>query len=237
VNVVQINFMQVRIDDVGASTKKYNQHVKSFPFCSVFDFWPLKVIWPFKGWGPYKELTLKEWQEALSFFEKNNIKPIIAITACWVERNNTLTPFPKKFPGQANFLKEKFLQGKIEIANHGLTHCVVGKHLPKLVGSNREFHREFWSYLPYETHEKHLFASQKILESFFEKPITIFVPSGNIWSLSTYQALLKTGLKKVIANRYMQDSEEEMQGVEFIDDKEGWLVLHDRDLKLELKKP
>ena len=75
------------------------------------------------------------------------------------------------------------------------------------------------------------------VESFFEKPITIFVPSGNIWSLSTYQALLKTGLKKVIANRYMQDSEEEMQGVEFIDDKEGWLVLHDRDLKLELKKP
>ncbi len=228
--------MQIRVDDIGASTKKYNQHIKSFPFCSIFDWWPLHILPPFKGWGPYKELTLKEWQEVLDFFEKNNIKPILAITAGWVEKNNTLTPFQEKFPEQARFLKQALKEGKIEVANHGLTHCMVGKHLPKLVGSNRKFHREFWSYLPYETHEKHILASQKILEDFFEKPITIFVPPGNIWSEKTYRVLKKTNLKKVIANRYMQDSEEEMQGVEFIDDKEGFLVLHDKDLKLKLKE-
>lgn len=228
--------IKIRIDDVGSSTKKYNQHVKSFAFCSLFDFWPLHSFWPFKGWGPYQELTLKEWQAILSFFEKKSIKPIIAVTACFVERNGKLVPFGEKFPEQAQFLKQAFKQGKIEIANHGLTHCIVGEHRPRLVGSNRKYHREFWSFLPKEWHESHILKSQEILESFFEKKIETFVPPGNVWSLATYEALKRTGIKRVIANRYMQDTEEEMKGIEFVDDKEDFLVLHDRDFKLNLKK-
>jgi len=225
--------MIFRIDDIGASTKKYNQHSKSFPFCSVFNVWFLKRMWPFKGWGPYNELTLQEWQDFLLVCAKNNIKPIVAITACWVEKNGKPISFPEKFPEQAQFLKQALQQGKIVIANHGLTHCVVGKHLPKFFGSNRKFHREFWPWLADDIHEKHILKSQEILEKFFEKPIEIFVPPGNIWSVKTYEALKKTNIKKVIANRYMADSEEDMQGIEFCDDREGFFVFHDKDLKLK----
>lgn len=217
----------IRIDDIGASTKQFEQYGR----WQIGNFWFLKRIWPFKKWGPYQELTASEWRKLLDAFEQNNIKPIVAITACWVEKNNTLTPFPKRFPNEAAILKQAFLGGKVEIANHGLTHCVVGKHLPKFFGSNRKFHREFWPELPQEMHIEHILKSQEILENYFEKPITVFVPPGNIWSYKTYLAMAKTNIKKVMSNKYMTDSQEPTQDIEFIDDKNGFFCLHDKDLK------
>lgn len=232
--------LSFRIDDIGASTKYFDQHGKKLFFWKnipifyfpLANFWFLKRILPFKKWAPYEELAPAEWRMFLNIFKKNDIVPIIAVTACWVDEKSRLIPFPEKFPEQAEILKQAFLQGEIVIANHGLTHCVVGKHLPKPFSSNRKFHREFWPSLSQEIHNEHIRRSQEILEDYFGKTIEIFVPPGNIWSKKTYAALKNTGIKKVISMRYMLDSNEPMQDIEFIDDKNGFFNFHDRELKL-----
>lgn len=217
-----------RIDDIGASTKRYNQHGK----WKIGNFWFLKRLSPFKRWGPYEELTKEEWLGFLEVFREQNIVPIVGITAAWVEENSVMVPFPDKFSEQAGVLKQALQNNRIIVANHGLTHCVVGEHLPRFCSSNRRYHREFWPHLPQEVHTEHILKSQQILEVFFERPIEMFVPPGNIWSQKTYQALLKTNIKKVVCSRYMMDSNEPMQGVEFVSDKQGFFCLHDRELKL-----
>ncbi len=232
--------MIFRIDDIGASAKHFEQHgemwfklfgkkIICFPFA---DFWFLKRIWPFKRWAKYDELTIEEWKIFLDIFEKNNIVPIVAVTACWVDKKSNLIPFPQKFPEEAVILKSAFLDGKITIANHGLTHCVIGRHLPKFWGSNRSGWREFLPELGQSLHTEHILKSQGILENFFGKPIEILVPPGNMWSYKTYLALKGTSIKKVMCNRYMLDSDEPMAGIEFIKDDERVLAFHDRELKL-----
>ncbi len=232
--------MIFRIDDIGSSTKYYNQHGKRlFTFRGIplfyfplADFWFLKRIKPFKEWAPYEELTGNEWKTLLDIFKKNNIKPIVAVTACWVDEKNNLIPFPEKFPEEAEILKKASKNGDIVIANHGLTHCVVGKHLPKIFGSVRKYHREFWPEIDQKIHDEHIIKSQKILEDYFEKNIEIFIPPGNIWSLKTYNALKKTNIKQIIANAYMQDSNEKLENMRFINDSHGYFNFHDRELKL-----
>ena len=229
-----------RIDDIGASTKHFNQHGKKwfyirgkkvfyFPFANL---WFFKKIWPFKKWAMYDELTLSEWKEIMSVFKAHHIVPIIAVTASWVEADSSMTPFPEKFPEEASFLKEAFLNNDIVIANHGLTHCVVGKHMPLFFGSNRAFHREFLPSLDESIHRAHILKSQEILEAFFEKPIEILVPPGNLWSEKTYRALKGTHVKKIMCSTYMADSDKPMDDIEFIPDGEGVLAFHDRELKL-----
>jgi len=217
-----------RIDDIGASTKQFEQ----YSYYKWANFWFFKKLPYLKAWGPYQELTQKEWENILNIFNQNDIKPIIAITATWVEKDSSLTPFPKKFPEAATILKEALQKNKIIIANHGLTHCIVGKHLPLFRHSNRYFHREFWPDLPQEIHTTHIIESQKILENYFEKPITTFVPPGNVWSIKTYQAIKNTSIKKVISGKYMLDSKEKMDGIEFINDYQKKFSFHDRELKL-----
>ncbi len=230
-----------RIDDVGASTKYYNQHGKKvfkykkipYFYFPLANFWFFKRIEPFKEWGKYEELTTTEWQGFLKIFKEHKIKPIVAITACWVDKNSQLIPFPENFPFEAKVLKEAFSKNDIIVANHGLTHCIVGKHLPKFWGSNRKFHREFWPELDEKIHEDHILRSQKILENFFNKKIEIFVPPGNVWSIKTYRALLKTNIKNVISTNYMLDSQEKMKSISFENDQNGhFFSFHDRDLKL-----
>ncbi|NMC51673.1 DUF2334 domain-containing protein [Candidatus Kuenenbacteria bacterium] len=234
---------QWRIDDIGASTKYYNQWgKKSFTWRGITYFyfpWAnygfLKRVWPFRGWAKYEELTAEDWRKYLKIFEDNGIVPIVSIAATWVDENSNLTPFPEKFPAEAAMLKQAADKELITIANHGLTHCVVGNHLPYSRYSNRKMHREFWPDLPSSLHREHILESQKILENYFGRSIEIFVPSGNVWSIKTYEALKETNIKKVIANRYMLDSNKQMVGIEFIQD-EDFVRLHDRDLKLRSRK-
>lgn len=234
------SMLQFRIDDIGACTKQFNQYGKKvfryreFPYF----FFPLanlsffKRLPPFRRWAVYDELTAHEWKDFLSIFKEHGIIPIIAITAVWVERDNAYTPFPEKFPEEARLLKEAAKNNEIIVANHGLTHCVVGSHLPKFWGSNRRYHREFWGWLPAETHREHIVRSQEILENYFEKPVEILVPPGNVWSIKTYRAMRGTNLKKVLCNRYMVDSNEQLKDVEFVNDRQGFFNFHDRELKL-----
>lgn len=229
-----------RIDDIGASTKHFNQHGKKrvrlfgcipfyFPFANV---WFFKRMEPFRGWAVYDELTKDEWGSILAVFAKHRIVPVVAITATWVERGGTLVPFHEKFPEEAQLLKRAFMEGKIIVANHGLTHCVVGKHRPRFWSSNRKFHREFLPALDESWHREHIAKSQEILENFFEKPVEILVPPGNMWSVKTYKALHGSHLKKVMCGTPMLDSDAPMEGVQFIKDNNEVVAFHDRELKL-----
>ena len=199
-----------------------------FPFANV---WFFKRMWPFRKWARYNELTSDEWQAILQMLKHHRIVPIVAITATWVEQDGTLTPFPDKFPEEAAILKDAADKGDIFIANHGLTHCVIGKHLPSFWHSNREFHREFYPKFDQSYHTEHIQKSQKILEEFFARPVEILVPPGNIWSIKTYYAMQGTNLKKVICNQYMQDSNEKLTDIQFIHDGENMFYFHDMELK------
>jgi hypothetical protein len=229
-----------RIDDIGAATKEFEQHGrkwfnifgKKILYFPLANFWFFKRINPFKRWAKYNELTASEWREFIEIFKKNNIIPVVAITACWVDKQGKLIEFPNKFKEEANFLKKAFHRGEIIIANHGLTHCVVGKHLPLFWGSNRSSWREFLPDLPQELHTSHIKKSQNILENFFEKPIKIFVPPGNVWSYKTYIAIKNTNIDTIMSNRYMMDSNQITEGVNFIADSDKTFVFHDRELKI-----
>lgn len=232
--------MEWRIDDIGASTKQLNQYGKTriyrdgklrlyFPFAN---FWFFKRIEPFRQWAPYEEVGAPVWSKVISLFQSYKIVPIVAITACWVEPDGTQVPFPIKFPEQAQLLREEAGKGHIVVANHGLTHCVVGKHNPRMFTSNRKFHREFWPDLPASLHDRHISESQSILEGWLGCPIRIFVPPGNVWSVKTYDALKRTAINRVIANRYMLDCSLPMEGIEFSDDTKNFVCFHDREISL-----
>lgn len=180
-----------RMDDVGASTKQFEVYSKS----RFGNFLFLKYLPPFKGWGPYEEIGPLLWEEIINLLNKYKSKITVAITAAWVDEKNDLTPFPKKFPKQAEILKEALKKNIIEIANHGLTHCVVGNHLPKAFSSNRKYHREFYDFLSEEEITNHLEKSQKILQDYFETNIITFTPPGNIYTKFTWNYAQKIGLK------------------------------------------
>ncbi|MBI5728518.1 MAG: DUF2334 domain-containing protein [Candidatus Magasanikbacteria bacterium] len=233
--------LTVRIDDIGASSKHFEQHGRTvfrtrrgtpyfyFPLANVGFF---KRTPPFKRWGPYDELTADEWTAALAVFREYDIVPIVAITAAWVDEAGRLISFPEKFPAEAAVLKQAAARSEIIVANHGLTHCVVGRHLPRVWSSNRYYHREFYDWLPQATHDEHVHRAQKVLETYFARPVTHFIPPGNIWSQKTYRALQSTNITQVIANRYMMDSSEPMFGITFVDDRHDFFAFHDREIKI-----
>ena len=213
----------LRIDDIGASTKKFEVYSKS----RVGNFLFLKYISPFKAWAPYSEMNHQTWVDVLSILEKYNAKITIGITAAWVEKDGSLTPFPKKFPLISDVLKQGHHNGLIEIANHGLTHCIVGKHRPRMISSNRKYHREFWDWVPKNTHFEHIRQSQYILNNWLESPVTTLIPPGNVYSIDTVRAAEKYGIDRI--NSYMDfDIDTSVK----IIDNENVDAFHDRDIVL-----
>lgn len=208
-----------RMDDVGASTKQFEVYSKTQLGNILF----LKYYPPFKAWGPYEEITPVQWKEIIDFLDKTNSQMTVAVTAAWVEKNGDLTPFPKKFPKQAAILKKALQSGLIEIANHGLTHCVIGKHLPRLFTSNRKYHREFYDFLSEEEIKYHLKKSQKILEDYFETKIVTFVPPGNVWTDFTWDYAQKLGLKILSAKENdvfaFHDRDIVLNGIKWLEEK------------------
>lgn len=215
--------LALRIDDIGASSKQFEVYSKS----ALGNFLFLKYIKSLKAWGPYPELTAEQWTKIFDVIRKFNAKLTVAVTAAWVEKDGQLTPFPEKFPAQAAVLKNACNQGIIEIANHGLTHCVAGKHLPGLFTSNRKFHREFWDWLDEKTHYEHIEKSQKILEDYFQIKITTLVPPGNVFSDDTVRAAGKFGINLI--NCY---TEAKNIGSVRIIGEENVFAFHDRDIIL-----
>ena len=213
----------LRIDDIGASTKQFEVFSKKF----LGNFLFLKYTEFFKAWAPYDEMDDAQWQLVLDLLVKYSAKLTVGITASWVERDGNLVPFPEKFTAQANILKQGWKEGLLEIANHGLTHCVVGKHLPRLFSSNRKYHREFWDWVPREIHFEHLEKSQAIFQEWLGERPTTLIPPGNVYSVDTLEAAEKNGITRI--NSYIDhgvDSGVQILSIDNID------AFHDRELVL-----
>ena len=236
----------IRIDDIGASTKKYliygknsfkigNKYRRIAPaFISNFLF--IKNLPFISGWGSYKEMDAKNWIELLSILKKNKVVLNAAITACWVEKDGSLIRFDKKFPESCEVIKQGIKDNLIYILNHGLTHCIPGKHLPLLFKSNQKFHREFNDFLTLEDQTYHLESSQNIFNDIFGEYPDIFVPPGNVYNENTLKALNKVGLKYIqchrnITNEPTQPTDQILNfyGIKHINNDKV-LVIHDRDL-------
>ena len=185
----------LRIDDIGASTKVFNYYSKR----RRYNFGILRHHRFFGAWAPYPEMTPQLWAHTYEVLRKFQAKLTVAITACWVEGNGNLIPFPEKFPQEASILREGLDEGLLEIANHGLTHCVLENlsFKPKLWGSVRTYHREFWDWLDEGVHYRHLQQSQEILQDYFQTEITTLVPPGNVFAPQTIEAAKTLGFQRV----------------------------------------
>ena len=214
----------LRIDDIGASTKQFEVYSKHW----FGNFLFLKYLPGFQAWGPYGEMKYAQWKKVLDLLTKFSAKLTVGITASWVERDGQLVPFPEKFPAQAGVIRQGCEEGLLEIANHGLTHCVVGKHLPRLFSSNRKYHREFWDWVPREIHFEHLEKSQTIFQEWLREKPTTLIPPGNVYSVDTLAAAEKNGIARI--NSYIDHGVESSVRIINNDQIDSF---HDREIVLE----
>jgi peptidoglycan/xylan/chitin deacetylase (PgdA/CDA1 family) len=226
----------LRIDDIGASSKQYEQYGKSpfrigartIPVPSILNWGGLKRLPMFRSWGPYREMKASEWEKVFELLTTYKARLTVCVTACWVEADSTLTPFPEKFPEEAAILKKGLEKGLIEIGNHGLTHCVVGRHLPHPFKGNRSMHREFWDWLPEETIAEHIKESQRILTDYFGEIVT-FTPPGNQWTDYTEEVAAKEGLRFLSARFPQGHRQPHLTWTT----KQRTYAFHDRELVLD----
>lgn len=128
----------IRLDDVGACSKRdecWSRH----RWARV---WPLTDRRLFGAWGPYRELRATELEEIIHRFDLTRQVLTVAVTPYWVESDGTLTPYAVRYPGQAAVLRWAVARGTVRLAAHGVTHCQLGRHRPRWIGGNRQWHRE-----------------------------------------------------------------------------------------------
>lgn len=164
----------LRVDDLGASSKRYAIWSHSRYANATF----LKRLPPWKAAGPYREMQPWELDMLLGFVDRFRARVTLAITACWVERDGTLVPYPEKFPRQAEIIKAAVAKGLAEVANHGLTHCREGEHLPRWFHGNREAHREFGEWTGFAGACQRLLRAQSIFQEWLGRMPKILVPPG-----------------------------------------------------------
>lgn len=182
----------LRLDDLGASSKLYERH---------------------RGkWFAYREMTAGELDTLGVWLHDRNFSMTLAITACWVEADNSLTPYPEKFPDQTHVIRYWIGRGVFDVACHGLTHCVVGGHRPRLwpFRGNRTYHREF-TVVSLELMRAMIATARTILEGAFSAPVTTLVPPGYLipWPIECYAVA---------------------QGLTVAHKDDPGVVLHDRDI-------
>ena len=196
----------IRFDDIGASSKKYEVYSlyrrTMGPLGTPGDWLFLKYLPGLKAWGPYREIRAPVWKRIIKLLERYDAKITLGVTATWVESEERLIPYPSMFPEEAALLKNASRRGLIEIANHGLTHCVVEGNAfkPKPFSGNRRYHREFSALVSDEVQSDHLRRSQDILQSYFETEVVTFVPPGRNFSSATLASAMNVGLKYVLYN-------------------------------------
>lgn len=214
----------LRVDDVGSASKLHEVYGKN----RLGNFLFLKYLKPFRAWGPYEELSVIQWEAIFNYCRNHHYKLTLGVTAAWVEKDGNLTPFPEKYPAQAKILKEAMREGVVEIANHGLTHCVLanGAFKPKLFSSNRKWHREFWDWVPTEIQEEHIQKSQNILQDYFQEKVLTFIPPGNVFTETTLEIAAQYGLRYLSCNRT-----EEVKGRHMtVIPNDSVVAFHDKEL-------
>jgi peptidoglycan/xylan/chitin deacetylase (PgdA/CDA1 family) len=223
----------LRMDDVGAASKRYevysNRSWRAGPLRISGNWLFLKYLPGVKSWGPYRELTAVEWHEVFDILRAAHARMTVAVTAAWADRDDRVTPFPARFPAEAAALKEGVAEGLIEIANHGLTHCVLEGNLfrPRWMTGNRTYHREFWDWVPLPVQEQHIRQAQDILQGYFAVPVVTFVPPGNVFTEGTLEIAGRHGLRYVSCNAAPSTS-----GPLTVLGNEDVVPFHDRDLVL-----
>ena len=223
--------LALRLDDVGASTKRYEVYSRrrfGIGRYAISGNWLfLKYLPGIKAWGPYRELSAKEWCQISDLLAASSAKLTVAVTAAWAENEDVLIPFPNRFPAQASVLKEAVDSNLIEIANHGLTHCVLEGHKfkPRLWSSNRTYHREFWEWVSTDQQDQHICQAQQILQDYFQLPIVTIVPPGNVFTDETLEIANRYGLKVVSC-----DTAPRKQGDMVVVGNKDVLPFHDRDI-------
>jgi peptidoglycan/xylan/chitin deacetylase (PgdA/CDA1 family) len=226
--------LALRLDDVGAASKRYEVYARRDlslgPLRVSGNLLFLKALPPFKGWGPYREMRPAEWEEVFACLEDSGAVLTVGVTAAWVNWDGSLTPFPEKYPGEAAVLREGVEAGLVEIANHGLTHCVLAGHAfrPAWRHGNRNAHREFWESVPVAVQEEHLRRSQAILQETFEVEVVTFVPPGNVFTEDTLTLAARCGLRVVSC----ATPPREHPGLHIVGNQ-GVLPFHDREIVLE----
>lgn len=195
--------MMFRMDDVGAATKRHEVYgltrISLGPLRLPFPgnlLW-LKYLPPIKRWGPYRELRASEWGAILEALSAAGARMTVGVTAAWVEDDGALTPFPRKFPDATRVIREGVHAGLLEIANHGLTHCLLeGRAFrPRLFAGNRSYHREFYDFVPAEAQEAAIARAQGILAEAFGVPIVTLVPPGNLLQPETAELARRHGVR------------------------------------------
>ena len=228
-----VQLRALRMDDVGASSKRYEIYsTRSWGVGRVRisgNWLFLKYLPGLKSWGPYRELGAQQWRTVLELLDAASASMTVAITAAWVERSDRVTPFPQRFPDAAAVLRDGVRRGLIEVANHGLTHCVLDGNLfrPRWFASNRTYHREFWPWVPLAVQEAHISRSQDILQGYFQVPVVTFVPPGNVYSEDTLEIAERHGLRYVSC-----EAPPGRCGSLTVLGNEDVIAFHDRDLVL-----
>ena len=218
--------ISLRMDDVGASSKLYEQYSKKL--FGLANFSLLKRLPYFKAWGPYPELSAHDWSVIGDILETYNANLTVGITASWVNRYGDLIPFHIMYPESFNSLHSLVKRNLIKIACHGLTHCVLDRQsfLPKLFSSNRSSHREFWDWLPYSVHYDHLSKSKHLLESIFNCSVDLLIPPGNVFSDKTIDAATQLGFTSINCNTSLYSSKIRILSNENI------CAFHDREIQI-----
>src|SRR5947208_3198979 len=95
--------LALRLDDVGAASKQHEVYgltrVPLGPFRVPFpgNLLFLKRVPGIKRWGPYAELSARQWEAILAELERVGARMTVGITAGWVELDGRVVPFPQKF--------------------------------------------------------------------------------------------------------------------------------------------
>lgn len=203
----------LRIDDLGASSKRYERH--------------------WGKWFPYRELSPDELADLAYWLRKTHSRCTLAITAYWVERHGATTRFDKKFPEQARVIRQMASAGLVEVASHGMYHCVPGKHAGGWWWkSNREWHREFRDGVNLWQQLAQMKCSRDALQQMFDTPVTTLVPPGNLIGPTAIALAKDPGGYTLVTGR--------IQGVHaggrghmrdgLVCDCQDQTILHDRDL-------
>jgi peptidoglycan/xylan/chitin deacetylase (PgdA/CDA1 family) len=226
--------LALRLDDVGAASKRYEVYAQRDlhlgPLRVPGNLLFLKALPPFKAWGPYREMRPAEWAAVFATLEESGAVLTVGVTAAWVNWDGSLTPFPERFPGEAAALREGVEAGLIEIANHGLTHCVLAGHAfrPAWRHGNRKAHREFWESVPVAVQEEHLRRSQAILQETFGVEVITFVPPGNVFTEDTLALAARCGLR-IVSCATPPRAHPDLR----IIGNQGVLAFHDREIVRE----